>query len=200
MMAHFAGLSELVEEQTKKTAEMRGGRSQWFEPVLLQAWLKNLFWCPLPPDATSYLQEPDTHLHSQLKAEYRETKDTTFVVMDATALWLKLRGEEQVVACLDEVNSTRKLKGLKRKLRKAEAEEQRGEARKDIAGFVEENPQFVDKGAAAMYTSAGDKYRLTLINISTVKNWWKPGATPEPGKPKCILLVPAKTHCRPNIQ
>ena len=48
--------------------------SQWSEPVLLQAWLKNLIWCPLPPDATSYLQEPDTHEHSQLKAEYRKAK------------------------------------------------------------------------------------------------------------------------------
>ena len=39
MMAQIARLSDLAEEQTKKTAEMRGGRSQWSEPVLLQACL-----------------------------------------------------------------------------------------------------------------------------------------------------------------
>ena len=90
-------------------------------------------------------------------------------------------------AWLDEVNSTRKLKGLKRKTRKAKTGEQRGEATKALKfdddrcmlGWqTAENPKFVDKRAAAMYTSAGDKYRLTLINISYVKNWWKPGATP----------------------
>ena len=48
--------------------------AQWSEPVLLQAWLKNLLWCPLAPDVTSYLQEPDTHEHSQLKSIIREVK------------------------------------------------------------------------------------------------------------------------------
>ena len=28
--------------------------SQWSEPVLLQAWMKNMIWCPLAPDTTSY--------------------------------------------------------------------------------------------------------------------------------------------------
>ena len=48
--------------------------SQWSEPVLLQAWLQGLIWCPLPPDTTSYLQEPDTHEHSQYKSIVREVK------------------------------------------------------------------------------------------------------------------------------
>ena len=46
--------------------------AQWSEPVLLQALLKNLIGCPLAPDVTSYLQEPDTHEHSQLKSMIRE--------------------------------------------------------------------------------------------------------------------------------
>ena len=48
--------------------------AQWSEPVLLQAWLKNLLWCSLAPGVKSYLQEPDTHEHSQLKSIIREVK------------------------------------------------------------------------------------------------------------------------------
>ena len=59
MMAQIARLSDLADGE---------------EPVLPTGWRKNLIGAPLPPDATSYLQEPDTHEHSQLKAEYRETK------------------------------------------------------------------------------------------------------------------------------
>ena len=36
--------------------------------------LQGLIWCPLPPDTTSYLQEPDTHEHSQYKSIIREVK------------------------------------------------------------------------------------------------------------------------------
>ena len=59
MMAQIARLSDLADGE---------------EPVLPPGWRKNLIGAPLPPDATSYFQEPDTHEHSQLKAEYREAK------------------------------------------------------------------------------------------------------------------------------
>ena len=48
--------------------------AQWSEPVLLEAWSRGLIWCPLAPDTTSYLQEPDTHEHSQFKSIIREVK------------------------------------------------------------------------------------------------------------------------------
>ena len=46
------------------------------------------------------------------------------------------------------------------------------------------------------YHTAGDKHRLTLVNLSYVKNWFKPKAQVEWGKPKCILLVFSSTHVR----
>lgn len=46
------------------------------------------------------------------------------------------------------------------------------------------------------YHAAGDKHRLTLVNMSYVKNWFMPNAQVEWGKPKCILLVFSSTHVR----
>ena len=48
--------------------------AQWTEPVLLRAWLHQVIWTPLAPDVTSYLAEPDTHEHAQMKAEIRSCK------------------------------------------------------------------------------------------------------------------------------
>ena len=48
--------------------------AQWTEGVTLRAWLKNVVYAPMAPDVTSFLQEPDTHEHSQLKAAIREVK------------------------------------------------------------------------------------------------------------------------------
>ena len=48
----------------------------------------------------------------------------------------------------------------------------------------------------AAYSSAGDKYRLTLINMSGVENWFDPSEAPKSAKKRSILLVPCATHCR----
>ena len=48
--------------------------SQWTASVLMRAWLENMIWAPYAPEVTSWLQEPDTHEHSQLKALIREVK------------------------------------------------------------------------------------------------------------------------------
>ena len=57
--------------------------SQWTSAVLLKAWSESLIWCPLAPDSTSYLQEPDTHEHSQLKAIVREEKGKMHFQLEA---------------------------------------------------------------------------------------------------------------------
>jgi hypothetical protein len=48
--------------------------SQWSPSVTLRAWLKGIIWAPMAPDVTSFLQEPDTHEHSQLKSLIRGVK------------------------------------------------------------------------------------------------------------------------------
>ena len=48
--------------------------AQWTEPVLLRAWLNQVIWMPLAPDTTSFLAEPDTHEHAQMKASIRKVK------------------------------------------------------------------------------------------------------------------------------
>ena len=61
--------------------------------------------------------------------------------------------------------------------------------------FATENNEFRNS-VSGQYTSAGDKYRLTLVNISGVENWFKPGAELRPCKKMLILLVPCSSHCR----
>ena len=48
--------------------------SQWTSGVLLRAWLEGIIWAPYAPEVTSWLQEPDTHEHSQLKSLIRAVK------------------------------------------------------------------------------------------------------------------------------
>ena len=48
--------------------------AQWTQASLLRAWLEGIIWAPYAPDVTSWLQEPDTHEHSQLKAIIRQVK------------------------------------------------------------------------------------------------------------------------------
>ena len=48
--------------------------SQSAEAACLRAWLCNIIWAPYAPDVTSFLQEPDTHEHSQIKAAIRACK------------------------------------------------------------------------------------------------------------------------------
>ncbi len=47
---------------------------------------------------------------------------------------------------------------------------------------------------AAQCTTAGDKYGLTLANISGVQDWLVPSNEPTPLKQKGILIVPCSTH------
>ena len=46
------------------------------------------------------------------------------------------------------------------------------------------------------YSSAGDKYRLTLTNNSGIHYWFDPTRSPRSAKKRSILLVPCSRHCR----
>ena len=48
--------------------------AQWSEPVLHESWLHNHILQPVMPDATAYLQSPDTHWNFPYKADIKESK------------------------------------------------------------------------------------------------------------------------------
>ena len=48
--------------------------SQWSEPALFAAWDNQIAQFPIPPNATAYMQGPDTHLHGTIKPAMRDIK------------------------------------------------------------------------------------------------------------------------------
>ena len=48
--------------------------AQWCEPVLHESWVQNQVVLPVMPDATAYLQSPDTHWNFQYKADIKASK------------------------------------------------------------------------------------------------------------------------------
>jgi len=121
-------------------------------------------------------------------------RDTKIVVLDQTALWLKLRGEDKVVASLEETEHYQQLKALKRRWKKSDREYQSQVAR-ELVSYTEDFPTLRSE-VAGQYTTAGDKYRITLVNISSVENWFNPAENPKPMKKRGVLIAPCSTHCR----
>ena len=140
----------------------------------------------------------DLRIHVADPEEFAKNREsTTVVVLDATALWLKLRGEEKVFVSEKERTSREARKRLSKAFKKAKTASPEGIAEFEAmkAAFHtqhEENQPMVE----AAYSSAGDKYRLSLINISAVENWFKPSEAPESKKKKAILLVPSSKHIK----
>ena len=123
---------------------------------------------------------------------------TSIVVCDATALWVKLRGEEKVLVHDDEKTSVELRKRLSKafkKINKNNAEEMREfEAEKEVL-LGPDHREYKGQVDAA-YSSAGDKYRITLVNISGVEGWFEASEAPRASKKRSILLVPCGKHCR----
>ena len=125
---------------------------------------------------------------------------TSVVVLDATALWLKLRGEDKVDISEDEAASEEARKRLKKAYRKLDKTSDLEKCeyirlRAECEGASTGSHPMVDHVA----TSAGDKYRLTLINISGVEGWFDPSESPKPRKQKSILLVPCSRHVKAHL-
>ena len=100
--------------------------------------------------------------------------ETAVVVLDATAIWLKLRGEEKVYVSEDEVagmEARKRLSKAFKKLNKSSPEdvEQYEQMRAEIDAA---NPNNEHPMISHIATSAGEKYRVTLINISGVEHWF----------------------------
>ncbi len=109
--------------------------------------------------------------------------------MDQTALWLKLRGDERIVVSIEEKHTSLKLKNLKKQFKLAEEQHLKQSINDQLVEFRSENPNFRSENAA-VYSTAGDKYRLILINTSGVQGWFEPNSLPRPSKKMGILLVP----------
>ena len=141
----------------------------------------------------------DLHLFvGDPEAFAEKRKDTSLVVVDATALWLKLRGEEKVYIHEDEIKATSakaRIQKLRRKFREKQDAQDKAAYEAERDKWYEDHPDSkaqVDQ----MYSSAGDKYRLTLINISAVEGWFDPSKTPTSAKKRSVLLVPCARHCK----
>ena len=70
--------------------------SQWTEAACLKTWLKNIIWAPYAPDVTSFLQGPDTHEHSQIKADIRSCKGELQWALETE--WQSRRNEDPTLA------------------------------------------------------------------------------------------------------
>ena len=138
-----------------------------------------------------------THI-SRPEEFHEHRRETAAVVVDATAMWLKLRGEDQVYISEAERANTEARKRISKafkRLQKDKAEEvekfraMRAEYEAEQSGDFY---QMIDQIAS----SAGDKYRVTLINVSGVEHWFDPSQAPTPSKKKSILLVPCARHIK----
>ena len=96
---------------------------------------------------------------------------------------------------IDEKTRSSKLKNLKNQYKMAEEQNLKQIINEQLVEFTTENPNFRSENAA-VYSTAGDKYRLTLINISGVQGWFEPNSLPRPSKKMGILLVPSNCHCK----
>ena len=82
-------------------------------------------------------------------------ESTSFAVMDQTALWLKLRGEERDITCAEELEDSKVLRGYKRKLRAASVHESM-QLTHELAEVNSKNATFRDE-QVAQYATAGDE-------------------------------------------
>ncbi len=136
-----------------------------------------------------FVADPETFIENR--------KKTAIVVIDATALWLKLRGEEAVYVSERETTSTAERKRMSKAFKKFNKS-----SPQEIANFEKQKQAFFDEfgdcqqQVEAAYSTSGDKYRLTLINISGVEGWLDPDESPKPSKKRSVLLVPCRKHCR----
>ena len=119
------------------------------------------------------------------------TSSPEVVVVDATALWVKLRGGERVSISKDEKLGVEARKRISRSFKETNKNVSQAvaECEREVEEFFGDYENRQEQVQAA-YSSAGDKYRLTLINFSSVRKWLKPTDVPTSYKGKSILLVP----------
>ena len=125
-------------------------------------------------------------------------KETVVVVLDETALWLKCRGEEQVYQSAIEILNAAKRRSVRKAAKKAESSVEKEAIQEEFKAWAEQNVENRDDRdmISQWYHSGGDKHRLTLVNISDVKNWFDPAREVKWGKDVLVLLVFCTEHVR----
>ena len=136
---------------------------------------------------------PPSHQDPQSFIDNRE--DTDVVESDASAIWLKLRGEEPVMLCDDELQKNMQVRAVKRWHKQAEDMAQRVLVEELIAQVCEECKD-IKQQTDMVASQGGDKARLTIINFMVKKNWFKHSAKPEGFLIPAILVVNADKHAR----
>ena len=123
-------------------------------------------------------------------------RDTVIVAKDETPVWLKLRGEEKICASRDEIQQQIRRRSLARQVQSSTGSpEAQAAAETALAEHLAQFPRQILEFHQTT-TQGGDKYRLTVITIQAVKNWFNPDAQPVGHMPRQILIVPCQTHAR----
>ena len=128
-------------------------------------------------------------------ASWAEHRTKTWLVeSDATALWLRLSGQEGVVipdTVLQKNTRSRRLARWAAQA-KTDAEKQVIQACIDQDTEEGEAPEQIHFQGQ----SGGDKYRLTLIASIARSGWFEPGQKPKGHLLPFVLLVPCAQHTR----
>ena len=124
-------------------------------------------------------------------------KETVLVVIDETGIYLKLSGDEQVYVSERETLYKSQLQKLKNSLKKARGGEAREAALTKLKDFTEDPAnKNILRQTEGLFTTAGDKSRMTHVTISAVKHLWDPSKEVVCEKPKQVLIVSARQHAQ----
>ena len=140
-----------------------------------------------PDDLAEIIMEPERWIANR--------SSTAIVHTDATALWLKLRGEDKVVIPDDAVQTLKASGVAKRWFKQASTPEQLQLA-EALLQKAQEDQYALCQQTSQQASQGGTKHRLTLIASLAVDKWFEPGATPVGSLLMPVLIVNAAQHCR----
>ena len=145
-----------------------------------------------------YGTEEELRLHvADPKRWIQGRKKLWLFFLDETPLWIKLRGEERVLRGTSELLASEERHKVSKALKAARDKEERAVAEAALKTWQAEHLE--DEHRPKTYTffsQAGDKHRLTLVNISAVEHWGDVEEVPKGHKKVMVLVVFAAETCR----
>ena len=164
-----------------------------------EATVMQLTWASI--DRAMYLVQNGSHEElgnfvQDPEAFHDKASSKVILAYDQTPVWLKLRGEEEVVITRAEAEETTERRRLSRASQNPKSTlQERAEAIRELHARFEENPTH-EKEIHQEVSQGGDKYRLTVTTFQAVHNWFSPEGEARGSLPDPVLIVPCKTHCR----